>query len=49
MSEFKQKITCSYCGEKQAVTVITKQTSTSRSIKVTKCEKCKMQSAKREA
>lgn len=43
MSEFKQKTTCTYCGEKNAVTVTTKQTKFSRSVKISRCEKCKRQ------
>lgn len=43
MAEFRQKVDCSYCGEHNTVTMITKQTKHSRSIKVTKCEKCKEQ------
>lgn len=43
MAEIKQKVNCTYCGEKNSVTMVTKQTKYSRSVKITKCEKCKMQ------
>jgi len=43
MSEIKQKVNCTYCGNKDTVTIIFKQTQYSRSIKVTKCEHCKRQ------
>ena len=43
MTEIKQKVWCSYCGEHNSVTVITKQTKHSRSVKITNCEKCKKQ------
>ena len=43
MAEIKQTVKCSYCGSKNTVTVITKQTKYSRSIKVTKCSFCEMQ------
>ena len=43
MAEIRQKVNCTYCGERNTVTMITKQTKHSRSIKITKCEKCKMQ------
>jgi len=42
MSEFKQQVNCYYCGTKDSVTVMTKQTKYSRSIKVTKCSFCEM-------
>lgn len=44
MSKIKQKLSCSYCGKLDAITVITKQTQLSRSVKVTKCNNCKTQS-----
>lgn len=43
MSEYKQKVDCSYCGNKNTVNVITKQTKYSRSIKVIRCKICKEQ------
>ena len=43
MAEIRQKVTCSYCGNKNTVSVITKQTRNSRSFKVLKCIKCKKQ------
>lgn len=43
MAEIRQKVNCTYCGERNTVTMITKQTKYSRSIKITKCEKCKQQ------
>jgi len=40
MAEFKQMIDCTSCGNKNTVSVITKQTKYSRSVKVTKCNVC---------
>lgn len=40
MAEIRQKVNCTYCGEKDTVSMITKQTKYSRSIKITRCEKC---------
>ena len=40
MAEFKQTIDCTSCGNKNTVSVITKQTKHSRSVKVTKCNIC---------
>ena len=40
MAEFKQKVDCTYCGYKNTVTVISKQTKHSRTVKVTKCDNC---------
>lgn len=48
MAEFKQKVNCSYCGGKNTVSVITKQTRNSRSVKVTKCVECKKQNGIKE-
>jgi len=48
MSEFKQQVDCSYCGSKDSVTVITKQTKYSRSIQVVKCTFCKVQNGIKE-
>jgi len=48
MSEFTQKTDCSYCGEKNTVSVITKQTRWSRSVKVTKCINCDKQNGVKE-
>jgi len=48
MSEIKQKIDCSYCGSKLSVTVVTKQTKYSRSVKVTKCSFCEKQNGIKE-
>ncbi len=44
MAEFKQKIDCTWCGNRKSVTVITRQTKHSRSVKVTKCPDCGKQS-----
>jgi hypothetical protein len=43
MSEIKQHIDCTYCGLKKTVTVTTKDTTHSRSVKVGKCRACKRQ------
>ena len=43
MAEIKQLIDCTNCGMKQTVTVTTKQTTQSRSVKVGKCRACKHQ------
>lgn len=43
MAEIKQHIDCTYCGMKQTVTVTTKDTTHSRSVKVGKCRACKRQ------
>jgi len=43
MSEFKQNVDCSYCGAKDSVSVITKQSKWSRSISVKKCSNCDKQ------
>lgn len=48
MSDFKQKVDCSYCGSKNTVTVITKQSKYSRSISVLKCTFCKVQNGIKE-
>ena len=48
MAEIRQKVNCSYCGNKNTVSVITKQTKNSRSIKITKCTECKKQNGVRE-
>jgi|DEB19_MinimDraft_2_1074335.scaffolds.fasta_scaffold868660_1 hypothetical protein len=48
MAEITQKVSCGYCGTKESVSVITKQTKFSRSIKVTKCLFCKMQNGLKE-
>ena len=48
MSEFKQQVDCSYCGSKNTVTVITKQSKYSRSIQVVKCTFCKVQNGIKE-
>jgi len=48
MSEFKQKVDCSYCGSTNTVTVITKQLKYSRSIQVLKCTLCKVQNGIKE-
>jgi RecJ-like exonuclease len=48
MAEIKQNVSCSYCGTKDSVTIITKQTKVSRTIKVTKCSFCKMQNGIKE-
>ena len=45
MAEFKQKVNCIYCGDRNTVTIIFKETKYSRSIKVTKCEKCNRQNS----
>lgn len=47
MSEFRQKVNCSYCGD-NIVTMITKQTRYSRSVKITRCESCKKQNGVKE-
>ena len=41
MAEIKQTTKCSYCGTNDSVSVITKQSKFSRSIKVSKCTFCK--------
>ena len=43
MAEIKQKVNCTYCGERNTVTMTFKDTKYSRSIKVSRCEKCKRQ------
>lgn len=43
MAEIRQKVNCTYCGDKNSVTMITKQTKYSRSIKVSRCDNCKKQ------
>ena len=48
MAEIKQQVDCSYCCAKNTVTIITKQTKYSRSIKVTKCSFCEMQNGIKE-
>ena len=48
MSEIKQQVNCSYCGSKDTVTIITKQTKYSRSIQVKKCSFCEMQNGIKE-
>lgn len=48
MTEIKQKIDCSYCGSRNTVTITTKQTKYSRSIKITKCSFCEMQNGLKE-
>lgn len=48
MAEIKQTVRCNYCGSKDTVTIITKQTKYSRSIKVTKCSFCEMQNGIKE-
>ena len=48
MSEFKQKVDCSYCGSKDTVIVITKQSKYSRSIQLVKCTFCKVQNGIKE-
>lgn len=48
MSEVRQTVDCSYCGSKDTVTVITKQSKYSRSIQVLKCTFCKAQNGIKE-
>jgi transcription elongation factor Elf1 len=48
MAELKQQVDCSYCGSKNTVTVITKQSKYSRSIQVVKCTFCKKQNGIKE-
>lgn len=48
MAECTQKVDCSYCGSKNTVSLITKQSKYSRSIKVTKCTFCKNQNGIKE-
>lgn len=48
MAEIKQQVDCSYCGSKNTVTVITKQSKYSRSIQVVKCTFCKVQNGIKE-
>lgn len=48
MAEIKQQVSCGYCGSKDTVTMITKQTKYSRSIKITKCSFCEMQNGIKE-
>ncbi len=43
MSEVKWKTDCSYCGGKETVNVITKETKYSRTVKVLRCTSCKRQ------
>ena len=43
MAEIKQKVNCTYCGERNTVTMTFKDTKYSRSIQVSRCEKCKRQ------
>ena len=43
MATSTQKIDCVSCGNKDTVTVVTKQTKYSRSVKVTKCSECNHQ------
>lgn len=44
MVEFKSKVNCSQCGNKDTVTVTTRNGKFSRSVKVSKCEVCGYQS-----
>jgi len=44
MAEYRQTVDCSYCGFKNTVKVITKQSKYSRTVKVKKCENCNVQS-----
>jgi hypothetical protein len=48
MAEISQKVTCSYCGNRNGVSVITKQKRNSRSVKITKCTECKRQNGVKE-
>ena len=48
MAEIKQTVDCSYCGSKNTVTVITKQSNYSKSIQVVKCTSCKTQNGIKE-
>lgn len=43
MAEIKQTVDCTYCKEENTVTIVFKQTKESRSVKVSKCSKCKKQ------
>lgn len=43
MAIIKQKIDCTSCGERNVVTLITQQSKFSRSVKIVKCPKCKVQ------
>jgi transcription elongation factor Elf1 len=43
MAEIKLKVNCTYCGERNTVTMTFKDTKYSRTIKVSRCEKCKKQ------
>lgn len=43
MAEFKQKVNCVACGNKNTVSIITRQTKYSRSVKVMKCTVCNHQ------
>ena len=43
MAGITQTTNCIYCGTKDSVTVITKQTKHSRSVKVMNCTHCKVQ------
>lgn len=48
MAEIKQYVDCSYCGYKNTVAFITKQTRHSRTLKVKKCTNCKKQNGIKE-
>ena len=48
MAEIKKTVDCSYCGSKNTVSVITKQSKYSRSIQVVKCTFCKVQNGIKE-
>jgi hypothetical protein len=49
MAEVRYQKDCKYCGEKESVNVIMKQTKNSRSLKVMKCSKCKRQNGIKES
>lgn len=48
MAETKQTVDCSYCGSKDTVSMITKNSKYSRSIQIVKCTFCKAQNGIKE-
>jgi len=43
MASFKQYTNCTYCGSKNTVEVITKQSRWSRTVQIMKCKNCNKQ------